>query len=104
MALWQVYLQQGQGSGAGDEAAELNSERWTEIAKLLSRKHDRIDPLHALSLLPDGVRCVWQYACNMMLLVSKGFPQILFCLFWLHWWGGPRWPRMHEMLTAVPKH
>ncbi len=54
----QVYLHQGPGSGpsAADDRAELDSERWTEIAKLLSRKHDRIDPLHALSLLPDGVR------------------------------------------------
>ena len=54
-----MYLQQGQGPGTGaaDDRAELDSERWTEIAKLLSRKHDRIDPLHALSLLPDGVRC-----------------------------------------------
>ena len=58
LLLPQVYLQQGQspGAGAAGEEAGLNSERWTEIAKLLSRKHDRIDPLHALSLLPDGVR------------------------------------------------
>ena len=56
----QVYLQQGHGAGtgaAGDQTG-LDSERWTEIAELLSRKHDRIDPLHALSLLPDGVRRV----------------------------------------------
>jgi hypothetical protein len=59
----QVYLQQGRqlgrnGAGGGFEGEEagLQSGRWTDIAKLLSRKHDRIDPLHALSLLPDGVR------------------------------------------------
>ena len=58
-----MYLQQGKGGekgGVGAVAAEddvgLQSGRWTDIAKLLSRKHDRIDPLHALSLLPDGVR------------------------------------------------
>ena len=59
----QVYLQQGREQGtngaaaaAAGEEAGLQSGRWTDIAKLLSRKHDRIDPLHALSLLPDGVR------------------------------------------------
>jgi len=35
---------------------DMQNERWMVIAKLLSRKRDRIDPLHALSLLPDVVR------------------------------------------------
>jgi len=66
--LLQVYLQQGQGSetNAADDRAELDSERWTEIAKLLSRKHDRIDPLHALSLLPDGVCGAVAMLCSIV--------------------------------------
>lgn len=76
----QVYLEQGQPQGsaalswplsaasAPSAAAALTarqqqaaaaleplSERWLDVAQLLSRKHDRIDPTHALSLLPDGV-------------------------------------------------
>lgn len=37
---------------SGDDAV---NERYVEMAKTLSRKHDRINPLHALSLIPDEV-------------------------------------------------
>lgn len=43
-------------TSAAAAALEPLSERWKDVARLLSRKHDRIDPTHALSLLPDGVR------------------------------------------------
>ncbi len=32
-----------------------NSSNWEAVARLLSRKHDRIDPQHALDLLPGLV-------------------------------------------------
>ena len=32
-----------------------NSSNWEAVARLLSRKHDRIDPQHALGLLPGLV-------------------------------------------------
>lgn len=38
-------------SGSGVEAAAV-SPGWQEVAQLLGRKHDRIDPVQALPLLP----------------------------------------------------
>lgn len=32
-----------------------DSSNWAEIARILGRKHDRIEPMHALRLLPEEV-------------------------------------------------
>lgn len=47
----QVYLEKAQ-SQAGMDGDPSNT-GWGDVARLLSRKHDRIDPLQALNLLPD---------------------------------------------------
>lgn len=40
--------------------AAPNSSNWEAVARLLSRKHERIDPQHALDLLPG---LVWRSPC-----------------------------------------
>ena len=50
----------------GDESATMHEssqqagteqqERWQQVASLLGRKHDRIDPVQALPILPTQVR------------------------------------------------
>ncbi len=40
-----------------------DSSNWEAVARLLSRKHDRIDSLHALDLLPGEVRPYAVWAC-----------------------------------------
>ena len=62
----QVYLEgaAGQsasvqlGTGAAEEPAEAGVplSTWEEVARLLGRKHDRIDPMQGLPLLPGEVR------------------------------------------------
>ena len=50
----QVYLErQGDGDAPGGSAPD--SSNWEEVARLLSRKHGRIESLHALNLLPGQV-------------------------------------------------
>ena len=63
----QVYLEQGAagqsaspqlGAGAAEEPAQAGVplSTWEEVARLLGRKHDRIDPMQGLPLLPGEVR------------------------------------------------
>ncbi len=57
--LLQALLQQNEAafseaagqSGDGQEASQMSA-RWQEVAQLLGRKHDRIDSVQALPLLP----------------------------------------------------
>ncbi len=49
-----MYLERGGDDGAPGGSAP-DSSNWEEVARLLSRKHGRIDSLHALSLLPGQV-------------------------------------------------
>ena len=53
----QVYLErQDARPGAGGQRGRApGSSNWEAVARLLSRKHDRIDSLHALDLLPGEV-------------------------------------------------
>lgn len=50
----QVYLER-QGDGGTPGGSAPDSSNWEEVARLLSRKHGRIDSLHALNLLPGQV-------------------------------------------------
>ncbi len=50
-----MYLERGSDDGSPGGSAP-DSSNWEEVARLLSRKHGRIDSLHALSLLPGQVR------------------------------------------------
>ena len=53
----QVYLEKDKAEQKkGTAPVQPSSGGWGEVARLLSRKHDRIDPLQALSLLPDQAR------------------------------------------------
>ena len=53
----QVYLErQGGMQDKTQKGSAPNSSNWEAVARLLSRKHDRIDPQHALDLLP-GLVC-----------------------------------------------
>ena len=87
----QVYLQQGRDpvSGVAGEEAGPDSGRWTEVAKLLSRKHDRMDPLHALSLLPDGVSRVVA-VCPVVLSLGPGSQRT--CRCWPYCWRSKACP------------
>ncbi len=49
----QVYLEREGPDGR--QRSTLDSENWGEVAQLLGRKHHIIDPLHALTLVPDEV-------------------------------------------------
>ncbi len=62
-----MYLEQGAagqsdpsllGTGAAEEPAQagIPLSTWEEVARLLGRKHDRIDPMQGLPLLPGEVR------------------------------------------------
>ena len=56
MRLVQVYLErQGGLQDKSQKGSAPNSSNWEAVARLLSRKHDRIDPQHALDLLPGLV-------------------------------------------------
>ena len=50
----QVYLER-QGDDGSPGGSAPDSSNWEEVARLLSRKHGRIDSLHALNLLPGQV-------------------------------------------------
>ena len=59
LELVQVYLErQGDMQDKSQKGSAPNSSNWEAVARLLSRKHDRIDPQHALDLLPGLVRHV----------------------------------------------
>ena len=53
----QVYLerQDARPDGSAGSGRAPDSANWAAVARLLSRKHDRIDSLHALDLLPGQV-------------------------------------------------
>ena len=52
----QVYLErQGGAQDRAQQGRAPNSSNWEAVARLLSRKHDRINPQHALNLLPGQV-------------------------------------------------
>lgn len=60
----QVYLErQDDVPESARKGRAPDSSNWEAVARLLSRKHDRIDSLHALDLLPGEV----QSASNMLL-------------------------------------
>lgn len=40
---------------SSQQAGSEQQERWQQVASLLGRKHDRIDPVQALPLLPTQV-------------------------------------------------
>ena len=48
----QVYLEP---RGTQNGSSHPESSNWLEVAKLLGRKHHIIEPLHALSLVPEEV-------------------------------------------------
>ncbi|KAK9844012.1 hypothetical protein WJX81_001849 [Elliptochloris bilobata] len=54
LALVEVYLER-QGDDGAPGGSAPDSSNWEEVARLLSRKHGRIDSLHALNLLPGQV-------------------------------------------------
>ena len=52
----QVYLErQGDTHDRAQQGSAPDSSNWEAVARLLSRKHDRINPQHALNLLPGQV-------------------------------------------------
>ena len=54
--LMQVYLErQGGTHDRAQQGSAPDSSNWEAVARLLSRKHDRINPQHALTLLPGQV-------------------------------------------------
>ncbi|BDA43540.1 Vam6/Vps39-like protein [Coccomyxa sp. Obi] len=56
LALIQVYLErQDNKPDSARKGRAPDSSNWEAVARLLSRKHDRIDSLHALDLLPGEV-------------------------------------------------
>lgn len=63
----QVYLEGDQASHKEPSGGQQqpNSAAWGEVARLLSRKHDRIDPLQALSLLPEQVLPLCCCGCSL---------------------------------------
>jgi hypothetical protein len=78
----QVYLErQGSKPDKKDRGRAPDSSNWEAVARLLSRKHDRIDSQHALELLPGEVmgtslNCEWSYAfmCESSLSASHNRP------------------------------
>ena len=52
----QVYLERKDSDPhSSQQGAAPDSSNWEEVARLLGRKQDRIEPLHALQLVPGEV-------------------------------------------------
>lgn len=49
---------------SGQQAQQGQQEQWQQVASLLGRKHDRIDPVLALPLLPPQVRHMLPVLCS----------------------------------------
>jgi hypothetical protein len=66
-ALLQVYLERNDNGNSNYKGRQPDSRNWDAVARLLSRKHDRVDPRHALELLPEEVPLLFLLALEFLL-------------------------------------